>query len=186
MDESVLKDLWIDNDEGPFKSSSYTLIFRGSGRKSVRVDTGDRDIILCVSADETATRLLHLQNVRNDTVDEAKAAIAQLLDELKSQDVSRNERHLRPGYLKVEHVIDDSHEAVRQFLFTEAKKRSLGITWDEGGYSRSTLRRLYYQLWFKVRVLSDGSWMTDSGTRFQQVKDRGTSQNNGNDSHHDV
>lgn len=186
VDESVLKDLWIDNDQGPFKSSSYTLVFGGPGRKSVRVDTGDRDIIICVSADETATRLLHLQNVRDDTVEEAKVAITQLLDELKSQDESRDERHLRPGYLKVEHGIDESHEHVRQFLFAEAKKRRLGITWDEGGYSRLMLRRLYYQLWFKIRVLSDGSWMTDSGTRFQQVKNRGTSENNGNNSRQDA
>ncbi|CAH0043673.1 unnamed protein product [Clonostachys solani] len=185
MNASVLKDLWVDNDDGPFKSSSYTLVFGGHGRKSVRVDTGDRDIILCVSVNETLTRLLHLQNVREDTVEEAKASITQLLDELKSQDERNDERHERPGYLKVEHVIDESHEAVRQFLFAEAKQRSLGITWDEGGYSRSTLRRLYYQLWFKVRVLSDGSWSTDSGTRFQQVKNRGASENSGNDSRHD-
>ncbi|CAG9946036.1 unnamed protein product [Clonostachys rosea f. rosea IK726] len=146
VDESVLKDLWIDNDHGLFKSSSYTLVCGGPGRKSVRVDTGDRDIILYVSAGENATCLLHLQSVRDDTVEEAKAAITQLLDELKSQDVSRDERHLRPRYLKVEHVNDESHEAVRQFLFAEAKKRSSEITWDEGGYSRWMLRSLYYQL----------------------------------------
>ncbi|CAI6099828.1 unnamed protein product [Clonostachys chloroleuca] len=168
VDESVLKDLWIDNDQGPFKSSSYTLVFGGPGRKSVRIDTGDRDIITCVSADETATRLLHLRNVRDDTVEEAKAAITQLLDELKSQDESRDERHLRPGYLKVEHVNDKSHEASGSFFSQKPRSAALELLGMKEGIRAGCS---------EVSIISCGS---------KSVKNRGTSETSGNDSHQDV
>ncbi|CAH0025847.1 unnamed protein product, partial [Clonostachys rhizophaga] len=54
-------------------------------------ETRDRDMLVCISLNKTTFRLLHLQNVREDTVETAHAAIERLLDELKVYDDTHDE-----------------------------------------------------------------------------------------------
>lgn len=156
-----------DNDAGPFVCISYTLAF-GTGRQKVRFETRDRDMLVCISLNETTFRLLHLQKMREDTADMARAAIERLLDELKLYDDTHDEDvSPRGGSVEREHYMDYTHADVRRFLYTQAEKRGLDIDWSVGGYSRrysrDALRECRNTTYSILRWFKDGTWSVDGG-----------------------
>lgn len=159
------KDRYQYNDIGPFKSILHTLVLSGPGKKKVKIDMRDCDIMIGANLDESTVRLLHLRNVREDTVTEAKTAIQQLLDELKARDDSTGSPLTRSGCIDREHVDDEVHEGVRKFLYTQAEERGLDFDWDESGYSRWGLRSCGDQTYFTCRWRKTGYWETGGGTR---------------------
>lgn len=53
----------------------------------------DRDVVLAVKADGTTLLLLHLPNVRADTVTAARSAVDDFLNQLKSPDDRKGTAH---------------------------------------------------------------------------------------------
>ncbi|CAH0049031.1 unnamed protein product [Clonostachys solani] len=74
-----------DNDVGPFSSVTYSLAPNGPGLQELDLKLRDRDVVLMVEGDDddNTVRILHLLNVREDTLAEAKTAVDGLLGQLR-------------------------------------------------------------------------------------------------------
>ncbi|VUC33289.1 unnamed protein product [Clonostachys rosea] len=74
-----------DNDVGPFSSVTYSLVPGGPGPQELDLKLRDGDVLLMVEGDDDddAVRILHLLNVREDTLAEAEVAVDGLLGQLK-------------------------------------------------------------------------------------------------------
>ncbi|CAH0045275.1 unnamed protein product [Clonostachys solani] len=155
-----------DNDLGPFACPIYTLIQDDRGRKKkLNFTVRDRDIVVCVSVDESAVRILHLQCVREDTVAMARVAIEELFDELKSLDDRNDSPFKRMALIMKDDVTDMVHHEFHKFVNAQAEKRGLEFTWMEGGYSRETLRAIGDQVFLELRLREGGSWDAKTNRR---------------------
>ncbi|CAG9972460.1 unnamed protein product [Clonostachys byssicola] len=74
-----------DNDVGPFSSVTYSLTPDGPGLHELDLKLRDRDVVLMIEGDDEdkTVRILHLYNVREDTLAEAKTAVDGLLGQVK-------------------------------------------------------------------------------------------------------
>lgn len=84
-----------DNDVGPFSSVTYSLTPDGPGLHELDLKLRDRDVVLMVEGDDDdkTVRILHLYNVREDTLAEAKTAVDGLLGQVKPLDGGDNTGH---------------------------------------------------------------------------------------------
>ncbi|CAG9937496.1 unnamed protein product [Clonostachys rosea f. rosea IK726] len=84
-----------DNDVGPFSSVTYSLTPDGPGLHELDLKLRDRDVVLMVEGDDDdkTVRILHLYNVREDTLAEAKTAVDGLLGQVKPLGGSDNTGH---------------------------------------------------------------------------------------------
>lgn len=148
-----------DNDFGPFACIMHTLIRDDRGRKKkLNITVRDRDIVVCVTVDESSVRVLHLQCVREDTVATARVATEQLFDELKVLDDSNATlKFKRMALIMKDDVTDMVHHEFHEFVNAQAEKRGLKFTWMEGGYSRDTLRAIRDQVFLELRLREGGS-----------------------------
>ncbi|VUC22057.1 unnamed protein product [Clonostachys rosea] len=71
------------NDVGPFSSVTYSLARDGPDPQELNLKMCDRDMALSVEADKDHMLVLHLQNVRQDTFAEAKAAVDNFLGQME-------------------------------------------------------------------------------------------------------
>ncbi|CAH0058141.1 unnamed protein product [Clonostachys solani] len=76
------------NDVGPFASATHAAAHGNGGADpdSVDVEIQDRDVLLAIEDDKHHVRILHLQNVREDTLPAAKTAADTFLDQIKPLD----------------------------------------------------------------------------------------------------
>ncbi|CAI6092000.1 unnamed protein product [Clonostachys chloroleuca] len=84
-----------DNDVGPFSSVTYSLTPDGPGLHELDLKLRDRDVVLMVEGDDDdkTVRILHLYNVREDTLAEAKTAVDGLLGQVKPLSGGDNTGH---------------------------------------------------------------------------------------------
>jgi|UniRef100_A0A8H7TP55 hypothetical protein len=148
-----------DNDFGPFACLTHTLIQDGRGRKKkINITVRERDIVVCVSVDESSVRILHLQCVREDTVSTARVAIEQLFDELKALDGSNGtQKFKRMALIMKDNVTDMVNHEFHEFVNAQTEKCGLEFTWMEGVYSRDTLRAICDQVFLELRLREGGS-----------------------------
>ncbi|CAG9997427.1 unnamed protein product [Clonostachys byssicola] len=74
------------NDLGSFASTIYSLARGGSDPPELRLerkDFCDRDVIISIEITEDQMRVLHLKNVREDTLKEAKTTVSGFLDQIE-------------------------------------------------------------------------------------------------------
>ncbi|KAF5009867.1 hypothetical protein FDECE_3940 [Fusarium decemcellulare] len=94
------------DDTGPFASLTYQLVFGGPGPQEHDFRMRDRDVTLVVEAGRRTLRLLHLQNVRTDTIAEARAAVDDFLEQLDATDHPK----------RIERTVFENFDKVRQGL----------------------------------------------------------------------
>ncbi|KAJ3522063.1 hypothetical protein NM208_g13018 [Fusarium decemcellulare] len=94
------------DDTGPFASLTHQLVCGGPGPQEHDFRMRDTDVTLVVEADSRTLRLLHLQNVRTDTIAEARAAVDDFLDQLDATDHPK----------RIERTVFENFDKVRQGL----------------------------------------------------------------------
>lgn len=89
------------DDTGPFAGLTYKLIHGGPGPQNHDFHMRDRDVTLVVEGTSSTLCLLHLQNVRVDTVVTAQAAVDDFLDQLEPTAPKRPEQTVFQNFDKV-------------------------------------------------------------------------------------
>lgn len=154
-----------EHDTDPFAGPVHVLVNTGGGPDEVDLDFRDRDVVVRLSLDHTTVRVLHLQNVRADTVAEARAAVDDFLARVKLADDRRG--NVWPG--REAHTMSEAYEEVHPALcdYVEEKAKELGVPadWSHGGFSRDTMRNTFSQPRYRVRICEDGAVELTTGTR---------------------
>lgn len=154
-----------ENDTDPFSSPIHVLVNSDDGPREVDLDMRDRDVVFLHRADHTKLRLLHLQNVREDTVAAARSAVDDFLNELKLAD--ERKRYVypwRPAHTMLE-AYDEVHTGLRDYIEAKVEELGLEFEWREGEFSREMMRTCFNQLKYKVRICEDGAEELTTGTR---------------------
>ncbi|CAI6090992.1 unnamed protein product [Clonostachys chloroleuca] len=148
INENVPQDRYHKNDFGPF-STSHMLVLDVPSQPKIKLNVCDRDIVLCVAVNKLTIHLLHLRNVRDDTVYMAWGAIQKFLKELKALNHASDKGW---GFI-VLHVdeVHDVHEDIRQLILAEAKKCGFLYHWSGTAYLRPKLRESNEQIYFTLR-----------------------------------
>lgn len=155
---------YSDNDTGPFAGPTHELIFGGPGPQEVDVDMRDTDVMVNVWVDRNTVRLLHLQNVREDTIDAARKAVDSFLDQLKAVDDREGTHPERAGHTMLEDFTQ-AHSDLRDYLEKRADELGLRFKWSHGGFPRQALRPALSQPRYYVRLCEDGDLETRTGSR---------------------
>lgn len=151
------KPRYHENDTDPFSSPIHVLVNSDDGPREVDLDMRDRDVVFLHRADHTKLRLLHLQNVRDDTIAAARSAVDDFLNELKLEDDRKGYVYpWRPARTMSE-TWDEVHIGLCEYI--EAKVEELGFRfeWEHRGFPRETLRNCFNQPTYKVRICEDGA-----------------------------
>lgn len=160
------KPRYHENDTDPFSSPTHILVNSADGPRLIDLDMRDRDVVFLHRADHTALRLLHLQNVRDDTIAAARSAVDDFLNELKLEDDRKGYVYpWRPARTMSE-AWDEVHIGLCEYI--EAKVEELGfkfVEWEHGGFSRETMRNTSNQPRYQVRICEDGAEELTTGTR---------------------
>lgn len=160
-----------DSDTGPFASQTIDFRRDGPGPRELELDPQDRDIIVSIRVADDTSRLLHLANVRTDTVNEARRAVDEFLDTIEAlpKYSDRDDGEKEPVPKRKAHTMiedfDDVHSGVRDYLVAGARQRGLQISWDHGGFPRETFRETFNQPRYGVSWREDGALLTKTGTR---------------------
>lgn len=155
---------YSDNDTGPFAGPMHELVYGGPGPQEVDVDMRDRDVMFNVQVNSKTIRLLHLQNVRTDTVAAARSAIDTFLSQLKSTDDREEVHPERTAHTMLEDF-DEVHLDLRDYLEERAEELGLRFKWQRGGFPRDTLRHARSQPKYHVRFCENGSVQRTTGSR---------------------
>lgn len=146
-----------ENDTDPFSSSTHVLFNSADGPREVDLDMRDRDVVFTHREDHTAIRLLHLQNVREDTVAAAQSAVDDFLNELKLSDERKSYVYpWRPARTMSE-AWDEVHIGLCEYIEAKVEELGLDFNWAHGGFSRETMRNCFNQPIFKMRICEDGA-----------------------------
>ncbi|VUC35412.1 unnamed protein product [Clonostachys rosea] len=94
------------DDSGPFASLTNELVYGGPGPQEHDFHMRDTDVVLVIEGASHNLHLLHLQNVRTDTVSAAKAAVDEFLGHLEPTSQSK----------RVEKTVFQNFGKVRQEL----------------------------------------------------------------------
>lgn len=160
---------YSDNDTGPFAATTHELHGSGPGPREVDLDMRDTDVVLNVFVDRGTVRLLHLQNVRDDTAAAARAAADAFLGDLKAADDDRHRRGGVPHPDRSGHTMLESftgaHSDLRGYVEAQAGKLGLSLRWSGGGFPRESFRRACSQPKYLVRFCDDGSVDRITGSR---------------------
>lgn len=155
---------YSDNDTGPFAGPTHELLYGGPGPQEVDIDMRDRDVVVNVRVDGKTVRLLHLQNVREDTAAAARDAVDGFLNGLKAVDDRQGARPERVGHTMLEDFTQ-VHLDLRDHLKARADELGLRFDWSDGGFPRESFRRACSQPKYRVRFCEDGSIEQITGTR---------------------
>lgn len=150
-----------DMDDGPFASQTHVLNHGGPGPRSVDVDPRDRDVVINIRETLDAVRLLHLQNVRADTLAAAERALDEYLDTVAP---AAPDADPRPAHTMVERW-DEVHLGLRDRLEKSADERGLGLDWEHDAFPRDSFRETCSQPRYLVRFCDDGTVERTVGTR---------------------
>lgn len=102
MDDTMVTERPRHDDTGPFASLVHELVHGGPGPQVHDFKMRDTDVVLVIEAAKGTYRLLHLQNVRADTIVEARAAVDNFIDQLDPSDhPERIERTVFENFDKV-------------------------------------------------------------------------------------
>lgn len=137
----------------------------GGGPDEVDLDFHDRDVVLSLSLDHTTIRLLHLQNVRSDTVAAARAAVDDFLHQVKLADERRGTVWPGREAHTISEAYDEIHPALCDYVEEKAQERGLPFDWSHGGLSRDTFRKAFSQPIYRVRICEDGAVGLTTGGR---------------------
>lgn len=152
------------NDTGPFAGPTHELVYGGPGPQEVDIDMRDRDVMLNVRVDRKTVRLLHLQNVREDTVVAARKAVDSFLNQLKAIDDREGTHRERYGHTMLEDFTQ-VHLDLRDCIEAKAEELGLRFDWQRGGFPRESFRRACSQPKYLVRFCEDGSIEQITGSR---------------------
>jgi hypothetical protein len=155
---------YSDNDTGPFAGPTHELVYGGPGPQEVDIDMRDRDVMLNVRVDGRTIRLLHLQNVREDTVVAARNAVDSFLDQLKAIDDREGAHPERSGHTMLEDFTQ-VHLDLRDYIEARAEELGFRFDWERGGFPRESFRHACSQPKYLVRFCQDGSTEQITGTR---------------------
>lgn len=155
---------YSDNDTGPFAGLTHELIHGGPGPQEVDIDMRDRDVMVNIWVDRKTVRLLHLQNVREDTTEAARSAVDGFLNQLKAADDREGAQPERAGHTMLE-SFTPVHSDLCDYLKTRAEEMGLRFKWEHGGFPRESFRRACSQPKYLVRFNEDGSLNRITGTR---------------------
>lgn len=160
---------YSDNDTGPFAATTHELHGSGPGPREVDLDMRDTDVVLNVFVDRGTVRLLHLQNVRDDTAAAARAAADAFLGDLRAADDDRHSRGGAPHPSRKAHTMLESftqaHEDLRDHIEDRAEKLGLSFRWGGGGFPRQALRPAASQPKYLVRFCDDSTIEQITGSR---------------------
>lgn len=159
------KPRYHENDTDPFSSPIHVLVNSADGPRDIDLDMRDRDVVFLHRADHTAIRLLHLQNVRPDTVAAARSAVDDFLNELKLADDHKGYVYpWRPARTMSE-AWDEVHIGLCEYIEAKVEELGLHFEWMHGGFSRETMRNTFNQPRYQVRICEDGAEKLTTGTR---------------------
>lgn len=161
---------YSDNDTGPFAATTHELSGSGPGPREVDLDMRDTDVVLDLWVGSGTVRLLHLQNVRDDTAAAARAAVDVFLEGLKATDDDRHRCEgvphpaRRNGSTMIE-SFTEAHSDLRDYIEARAEGLGLNVSWGRGGYPRRAMRPACSQPRYSVRFCDDMTVETRTGSR---------------------
>ncbi|KZV83010.1 hypothetical protein EXIGLDRAFT_729046 [Exidia glandulosa HHB12029] len=147
-----------DMDDGPFASQVHVLQRDGPGPRRVDVDPRDRDVVINIKERPDTVRVLHLQNVRADTLHAAERALDEFLAAVPHGGTSRT------AHTMVERN-DEVHLGLRDRLEARAEELGLDLDWDHDAFPRDSLRRSCSQPRYLLCFCDDGTLERTVGTR---------------------
>lgn len=154
-----------ENDTDAFAGPTHVLHSGGDGPHEVDLDMRDCDVVLTITVDSTHSRLLHLQNVRAETVAAARSAVNESLNRLRSADDRNGAFHPERWAHTMLEAWDEVHTGLRDHIEARAEELGLRFKWEHGGFSRETMRNTFSQPRYKVRVCKYGAVELTTGTR---------------------
>jgi hypothetical protein len=153
---------YSDNDTGPFASQMHELV--PPQEVPLDIDMRDRDVIVDVWVNPKMVRLLHLQNVRDDTAAEARKAVDGFLEDLKAMEGCEGDHSKRVGVTTIEDFTQ-AHLDLREHIEARSDELGLGIQWAQYGFPRDMFRRACSQPKYIVHWVDDECVKRITGTR---------------------
>lgn len=154
-----------EHDTDPFAGPIYILVNTGGGPDDVDLDFRDRDVVVALSLDHTTFHLLHMHNVRPDTVAAARAAVDDFLHQVKLADDRRGTVWPEREAHTMSEAYEDVHPELCDYIGEKTKELGLPFDWLHRGFSRDTMRNTFSQPRYRVRMCEDGAVELTTGTR---------------------
>ncbi|CAI6089709.1 unnamed protein product [Clonostachys chloroleuca] len=109
------------DDVGPFAVLKHTIVYGSSGLQKVDLDIHDTDVVFDYFLGSQTLKILHLQNVRAETLEMAQSAVEEFLAELRAIDKSNNESPRRRGHIYAE-IFDTAHGDLANYIRAHTKE----------------------------------------------------------------
>uniref|UniRef100_A0A8H7TVT8 Uncharacterized protein n=1 Tax=Bionectria ochroleuca TaxID=29856 RepID=A0A8H7TVT8_BIOOC len=130
------------DDIGPFAILKHTIVYGGPGPQKVDLDIHDTDVVFDYFLSTHTLKILHLQNVRADTLAMAQSAVEDFLNELRSIDKSSNKSPRRRGDIYAE-IFDTAHGDLANYIRAQTKEHGPRFKWYGGTFPRVRLRNSF-------------------------------------------
>ncbi|KAK7218882.1 hypothetical protein V2G26_006885 [Clonostachys chloroleuca] len=127
---------------GPFAVLKHTIVYGSSGLQKVDLDIHDTDVVFDYFLGSQTLKILHLQNVRAETLEMAQSAVEEFLAELRAIDKSNNESPRGRGDIYAE-IFDTAHGDLANYIRAQTKEHCPRFKWYGGTFPRVRLRNSF-------------------------------------------